>query len=193
MSEKKSFKVAVLGIFTAVTAVLQTISYFVKIGNFNLSLVLIPIIVAACLYTPSYSAYLGGVFGLMTVIGCLTGADSGGNILLNSNAVMTVITCMLKGILCGFLCGLTAKALRKKGGLISVVVPAIAAPVVNTGIFVAMMFVFFKDILYSWAGGTNAVTYIITVLVGVNFLIELGLNIIFAPAMLRIIKAVKKS
>ena len=106
---------------------------------------------------------------------------------------MTVITCMLKGILCGFLCGLTAKALRKKGGLISVVVPAIAAPVVNTGIFVVMMFVFFKDILYSWAGGTNAVTYVITGLVGVNFLIELGLNIIFAPAMLRIIKAVKKS
>gem|GEM_PF-6939409 len=42
MSEKKSFKVAVLGIFTAVTAVLQTISYFIKIGNFNLSLVLVP-------------------------------------------------------------------------------------------------------------------------------------------------------
>ena len=192
MSEKKSFKVAVLGIFTAVTAVLQAIGYFIKIGNFNLSLVLVPIIIAACLYKPSYSAYLGAVFGLMTVIGCLTGADMGGNILLNSNAVMTVITCMLKGTLCGLLCGLTAKALKKKGGLISVVIPAIVAPVVNTGIFVAMMFIFFKDILYSWAGGTNAVTYVITGLVGVNFLIELVINMVLAPAMLRIIKAVKK-
>lgn len=192
MSEKKSFKVAVLGIFTAVTAVLQAMSYFIKIGNFNLSLVLVPIIIAACLYKPSYSAYLGAVFGLMTVIGCLTGADMGGNILLNSNAVMTVITCMLKGTLCGLLCGLTAKALKKKGGLISVVIPAIVAPVVNTGIFVAMMFIFFKDILYSWAGGTNAVTYVITGLVGINFLIELVINMVLAPAMLRIIKAVKK-
>lgn len=192
MSEKKSFKVAVLGIFTAVTAVLQAMSYFIKIGNFNLSLVLVPIIIAACLYKPSYSAYLGAVFGLMTVIGCLTGADMGGNILLNSNAVMTVITCMLKGTLCGLLCGLTAKALKKKGGLISVVIPAIVAPVVNTGIFVAMMFIFFKDILYSWAGGTNAVTYVITGLVGANFLIELVINMVLAPAMLRIIKAVKK-
>jgi hypothetical protein len=54
------------------------------------------------------------------------------------------------------------------------------------------MLVFFKDVLNAWAGGNDLLTYTIVGLVGINFLIELGINVIFAPTVSRIIKAVNK-
>lgn len=190
--KSKSQKIAVLGMLTALTVVLQLISYTVKIGTFNLSLVLIPIVISGCLYGPCISGYLGAVFGIVTVIGCISGIDSGGYILFSASPVLTVLTCMLKGTLCGLACGITAKAF-KKGGLFSVVIPAMVAPIVNTGIFILMMILCFTSILYQWAGNTNAVTYILTGLIGVNFLIELGINIILSPVIMRVIKAIRKN
>lgn len=192
--KSKSQKVAVLGVLTAVTVVLQLISYTVKIGTFNLSLVLIPIVVSGCLYGPYISGYLGAVFGAVTVIGCVSGIDSGGYILFTASPFLTVLTCMLKGTLCGILCGTAAKALKfKKGGLLSVVIPAVVAPVTNTGIFILMMILCFTPTLYQWAGNTNAVTYILTGLIGVNFLIELFINVFLSPVILRVIKALSKT
>lgn len=192
MSEKKSnsTKIAVLGIFTAVTVVLQLLSYTVKIGTFNLSLVLVPIVVIACLYGTGYSTYLGAVFGAVTVIGCITGLDSGGYILFSASPLLTVLTCMLKSTVCGLACGAAANVLKNKKGIVSVVIPAVVAPAVNTGIFVIMMFAAFRDVLNSWAGGTNVVLYALTGLIGVNFLIELAVNAVLSPAVFRVIKAV---
>ena len=192
MSEKKSksTKIAVLGIFTAVTVVLQLLSYTVKIGTFNLSLVLVPIVVIACLYGTGYSTYLGAVFGVVTVIGCITGLDSGGYILFSASPSLTVLTCMLKSTVCGLACGAAANVLKNKKGIVRVVIPAVVAPAVNTGIFVIMMFAAFRDVLNSWAGGTNVVLYALTGLIGVNFLIELAVNAVLSPAVFRVIKAV---
>ena len=54
------------------------------------------------------------------------------------------------------------------------------------------MLLFFKGILADWAGGTDLVTYIVVGLVGVNFLIEFTANLIAAPSLLRVTKAIKK-
>ena len=85
-----------------------------------------------------------------------------------------------------------AKALKNKNEYLAIVLAALTAPIVNTGLFVGAMFVFFKDILASWAGGTNVVTYVITGLVGVNFIIEFTINAVMAPSLLRVTKAIKK-
>ena len=53
------------------------------------------------------------------------------------------------------------------------------------------MVLFFKDTLLIWAGDTNVLYYIIFGIVGVNFLIELGLNMVLSPAVVRIIQIVK--
>ena len=47
---KKSQKVAVYGLFTAIVVVLQLLSYSLKAGTFNLSFVLIPNILGGYLY-----------------------------------------------------------------------------------------------------------------------------------------------
>ena len=54
------------------------------------------------------------------------------------------------------------------------------------------MMMFFKDTLAAWAAGTDTILYIIFGLTGINFLIELGVNIVLSPVVVQIVKAVKK-
>ncbi len=189
---KKSTNTAILGMFSAIIVVLQLLSYFIKIGTFNLSLVLIPVVLGAYLYGAKVGAILGAVFGITVTVCCFTGLDGGGYILVSASPFLTSLVCIVKGAAAGFAAGLVRKAFGGKNSYLTIMLSAIAAPIVNTGLFVSAMFLFFKDILASWAGGTNIVTYAIVGLVGVNFIIELVLNVVMAPSLLRVTKAIRK-
>lgn len=188
----KSVRVAVLAMFTALVIVLQFMSYFIKIGTFNLSLVLIPIVLAAVLFGQNYAAALGAVFGVTVVAASVTGLDAGGNILFNSSPVLTSAVCILKGAAAGYSAGLVSRLLKSKSSLASITAAAATVPVVNTGIFTACMLLFFKGTLTSWANGTDLVYYTVFGLVGLNFIIELIINLVAAPAILTAAEAIKK-
>lgn len=193
MSNKgKGLNVAVIGVFAAVVVVLQLISAFVKIGSFPLTLTLIPIVLGAVLYGPKVGAALGAVFGAVVVICCFTGLDAGGSILIQANPVLTTVICMAKGILAGLLPGFMFKAVGKSKPYLGTVLSAAVAPIGNTGLFLICMLVFFKDILVGWAYGSSTVYYIFTGLIGWNFLIEMAVNIIAAPMLYRVSRAVKR-
>lgn len=192
MANKKSTNTAILGMFSAVIVVLQLLSYFIKIGTFNLSLVLIPVVLGAYLYGEKIGAVLGAVFGVTVTVCCFTGLDAGGYILVSASPFLTSLVCIVKGAAAGFVAGLVPKAFGNRKTTATIMLSAIAAPLVNTGLFVGAMFLFFGDILASWAGGTNIVTYAIVGLVGINFIIELVLNVVMAPSLLRVSKAIKK-
>ena len=69
-----------------------------------------------------------------------------------------------------------------------------AAPIANTGIFLLGCLAFFMDTLAEWAVGLgfeNVTVYIFTGLVGVNFLAELGANLLLSSVIVRIIDIVK--
>ena len=106
--------------------------------------------------------------------------------------VMTVIVCLLKGTAAGYVAGLVYRAISKKNALAGVIVAAAAAPVINTGLFVLAMLLFYQPQLQAWAGDTAVATYIVTGLVGVNFLLELGVNLVLSPTITRLIAAGKK-
>ena len=57
-----------MALFAAIVVVLQIIGNYIRIGNFSISLVLVPIIVGAALYGPAGGAFLGGVFGIVVII-----------------------------------------------------------------------------------------------------------------------------
>ena len=190
-TSKKTRSTAILGIFSAIIVVLQLMSYFIKIGTFNLSLVLIPVVLGAYLYGAKTGAILGGVFGITVTVCCFAGLDGGGYILVQASPVITSAVCIVKGVAAGLCAGLVASAFKNKKPYLAIMASAIVAPLVNTGLFVSAMFLFFKDILAQWSGGTNVVTYAIVGLVGVNFIIELVINVAMAPAMLRVSKALK--
>jgi uncharacterized membrane protein len=99
---------------------------------------------------------------------------------------------MGKGILAGLASGWVYKLLKNKNTYLAMLCAAIVCPVVNTGVFVACMLTFFKDVLSAWAAGGDLLTYILTGLVVANFLPELLINVVFSPAGQRIAHVVKK-
>lgn len=193
MSNKKTKNLAVLGLFAAIIVVFQLLSYgLTALGVFPLSLVLIPIVLGAYMYGVGAGAILGCVFGIVVTVCCFTGLDKGGYILISADPLITTAICIVKGAAAGALAGLIALPFKEKHPTVAIVLAAITAPVVNTGLFVLGTTLFFKDILNSWAGGSDLVFYIITGLVGINFLVELTVNVVAAPFMRRVEKGIKR-
>ncbi len=188
----KSKKTAILGLFTALVIVLQMISYFVKIGTFSISLTLVPIVLAAVMYGPSYGAVLGAIFGAVTFIGAVVGIDAGGQMLFQANPIMLIVLCLSKATLAGLIPGLIAKTLKAKSPKSAVFLAAMSAPIVNTGIFLIMLTLFFKETLNIWAAGTDIAYYVVFSLVGINFCIEFLVNAILSPVILRIVNVFSK-
>ena len=187
------YRLTGLGILTAIIIVLQVLTTFVRFGPFSITLALIPIVVGAAMYGKGAGAYLGAVFSVVVVIMCITGGDVGGFMVWSANPVMCVIMCMLEGTAARFLAGLMYQLVGKKNQLLGVILAALISPIANTGIFIIGMLLFFRETLASWAGGSDLLTYIIMGLTGVNFLVELGVNIVLSPIVVKIIDAVRKT
>lgn len=186
---QKTKQLVGVGIFTAIVVVLQLLGGAIRFGTFSISLVLVPIVVGAAVYGWASGAWLGFVFGV-TVL--LTGDAA---VFLAVNPLGTVLTVLLKGTLCGLAAGLVYKALRKKSRAAAIILSAIVCPVVNTGIFLLGCLLFFMETINSWAtaaGFQNAGAYMIVGLVGLNFLLEVAVNVVLAPVISRLIKYGKK-
>ena len=193
----KTTKLVELGIFVALVLVIQLLGGAVKVGPISISLVLIPIAVGGILLGPLCGAVLGLTFGVATVIGGLTGADPFTATLLNSGAwgaVFTTLLCLVKGTMAGFVSALIYKLLAPKSRVAAVLLAAVAAPVVNTGLFVlGALTVLNSLITQNFLGsGSNIIYFVFIGCAGVNFLIELAVNVIFTPAIRRILTAVRR-
>ncbi len=182
-------------VLAAVVLILQFALGSIQIGPFTITLTMVPIIVGAALYGWATGAILGTIFGIVVVIQVITGAaGAGSTMMLELNPAATIIVCILKGMMAGLVAGLVADKLGKKNLWAGVLVAAIVAPVVNTGIFCIALVTIFGDLAKLWAGEASSVAmYILTSIVGVNFVIELLVDIVLSPIILRIISAVKKS
>ena len=192
-SKNKTYRLTALGILTAIIVVLQIFTTFVHFGPFSITLALIPIVVGASMFGVGAGAYLGAVFSVVVVIMCITGGDPGGFLVWSANPFMCVVMCMLKGTLAGFEAGVHYRALESTNKIVATAVAALVSPIVNTGIFILGMMIFFRDTLVSWAGDTPVLYYIIFGLTGINFLIEVGVNVILSPVVVKIVDAVKKT
>ena len=179
-----------LGVLTAIVIILQALALNIRFGVFSITLVLVPIIVGAALYGWKAGAWLGLVFGVIVL---LTGDAAP---FLAINAPGTVFIVLAKGILAGLVAGLVYAAFAKKNTLLAVVLAGIAAPVTNTGIFLIGCRLFFYDTIQGWAaaaGFENAAAYMFLGLAGVNFLVELAINLALAAAVVQIVRIVKRS
>ncbi len=196
-SNRKILYMAELAMLLALVVVLQIFGGFIKFGPFSLSLVLVPIVIGSIILGAKGGAVLGFVFGFVVVIQCATGVDAGGFILWGINPFLTVLICLVKGTAAGFVPGLIYRTFNKGEPsdikhLIGAITAAVSTPIVNTGLFLAGLSAFFYSTLVEWAGGTAVMVYIITGLVGINFLIEMLINIVISPAVATVVRAVNK-
>ena len=188
---KKTETITVAAVLTALVFVFQMLGQFIKLGPFSVSLVLIPIVIGGAVLGPKIGAWLGLVFSITVFISGDAAA------FLAVNIPGTIITVLLKGVLCGYLSALAYRFIEKKNRYLAVIVAAIVCPLVNTGIFFAGCFLFFMETLAEWAAGYGfegqVVKYMLLGLAGGNFLFEFGTNIILSPVIVRFLDIIKKN
>ena len=179
-----------LALFTAIVVVLQALGSFIRFGPFSISLVMAPIVIGAVLYGPLAGAWLGGVFGLVVLLSGDAGA------FLAINPLGAILTVMVKGIACGVAAGWGYRLLCRANEYVAVVVAAIACPVVNTGLFLLGCLAFFMDYVASVAetmGFTgSAGAFLIVGFVGMNFVVELLVNAVLSPVIVRLTRIGRK-
>lgn len=180
-----------IGLLSAIVFALQFVSMAIRFGTFSITLSLIPMVVGAAMYGAGAGAWLGFVFGLAVLI------SGDASPFLAVNIAGTVITVLAKGMLSGFVSGLVYRLLEKKNGILAAVCAAILSPVVNTGVFLIGCVLFFWDTISTWAMalpqfGENVVAYMFVGLVGLNFIWELGVNLVFSQTLVNIIRIGKK-
>ena len=188
MSTKTMVLAAIL---TALVVVLQFIGQTIRLGPFMISLVLVPIVIGAATCGPKIGGWLGFVFGLFVLISGDAAA------FLTINIFGTIVTVLLKGVLCGFAAGYVYQLLEGKNKTLAVFVAAIVCPVVNTGVFLLGCAVFFMDTIKLWSTlgpiqYDSVIAYMFLGLVGGNFLVELGMNLILSPAIVRLVDMAEK-
>ena len=190
-NKQRTQQLALGAILTALVAVLQFLGAFIRFGTFSVSLVLIPIVIGAALCGWKVGAWLGLVFGVTVLL------SGDASLFLAVSVPGTVGTVLIKGIACGAAAGAVYKLFERRGRYLAVVISAVVCPVVNTGVFLIGCAIFFMDTLAGWSQalgfGTDVVRYILFGLVGGNFLLELGTNILLSPIIVRIVDAATKS
>lgn len=194
MKNAKVKRMTGIALLIALIIVLQFVTSIIPpVGGFSISLVLIPIVLGAAVYGPGAGALLGGAFGAIVYINCVTGADPGGAMVFQANPVLCFLVVMGKGILAGWVSGLVYAAMKKWNPHVAILCAAIVCPLVNTGTFIVCMLTFFKDVLAAWAGGGDIIAYILTGFVLFNFVPEMIINIVFGSVGHTIIHVVKKN
>ena len=187
---KKTMTVVVMGLLTAIVAVLQIFASGIQLNQFTvITLVLAPIIVGAALYGWKAGAWLGAVFSAIVLI-------SGQAAFFMAMSIPgTIITVMLKGTLAGIAGGLVYRLIEKKNRVAAVVAAGIVTPVVNTGIYILGCLVFFMDFLQAGMaekGAADLFTYVIVFMVGMNFVVELAINLVLSSAIVLILNVAQK-
>ncbi len=179
-------KLTLAAMLTAVVVVLALLGTSIRFGVFNINLALVPIVIGAAMLGIWYGAW----FGLVNAMVILLSGDAA--LFLTFNAIGTVITVLLKGILAGLIAGAVYSLISSKNKYAAVLLAALICPVVNTGIFVFGCRVFFWKHIPAIAEiiGVSAESkskFVFGVLVGMNFPTELVVNIVLAPVIARIL------
>ena len=183
-----------LALLTAVIMALHFSGVAIPAFGTKISLVLIPIALGAMLLGPAAGAILGFIYG-MTVFVTLgvMHMDPFTGFLFDNTPVMAALICTVKTTAAGLVAGWVYRALSKKSVWLAVFVAAALVPTINTGVFVLGCFLIYSTISEFAAGaGYSAVYFILILCAGINYLLELAINLIFSPALERLVRLLSK-
>ena len=180
-------RLVLAAVLTAIVVILQIMAILTRaiLPVFAINLVLIPIVIGAAIGGVSVGAWLGFISGVAILI------SGDATAFLSISIAGTLITVLLKGTASGFAAAGAYKLFEKKSKYLAVFVSALVCPIVNTGIFVIGCLTFLMDTIRSWGVGLgyeNAFAYIFLGMIGINFIIEVALNLILSPAVIRLLE-----
>ena len=195
-TENKTFftakNITSLAVLLALVIVLQLFASGIKIGPVTISLTLVPIVVGAMVLGPLSGGILGFAFGLITLIAGITGADAFTNVLFGDHPVITSCICLVKGTAAGVVSGFVFKAFKNKK--VGTFVAAATAPVVNTSLFIIGALFMTDTLSGNFVTDGQSVLYLRRIgCAGVNYLAELGINLVLAPSVYNVYSLLDKS
>jgi hypothetical protein len=137
---------------------------------------------------------LGIISGLMTFLFGVTGVDPFTQFLFVEHPVLTFLTCTVKITAAGVLGGLVYKLIANKNKLVATFVASAVVPIVNTGLFILGALTMSDSIsVLASSEGVDVIYFLIVICAGVNFLIELFINMVVAPAIHTVVGVLEKS
>lgn len=182
-----------LAILLAVIIVLQAFASSIKIGALEFSLTLVPIVLGAMILGPWQGAFLGLMFGVMTLIAGITGASPFTNVLFADHPVLTSLTCLVKGTAAGLGAGLVYRLVRNRNKYVATFIASATAPILNTGLFIVGAFLM-KD-TFSGMASSNSVGLVYFIFIGcagLNFIVEFFVNMVVSPAIYRVSEIIER-
>lgn len=168
----------------ALAVVLQIVANYITFGPVSINLALIPLVICAIIYGPYSGCLVGMVIGVII----LTAPSTQG--FLGYNAFLTVVLCLLKTGLAGLASGFVFKLLKKVNVPLAVVIAAILVPIINSGLFLLGSLLWFQGLF-----GTNAkeaFSTLVSIVISINFAIELAINAILSPSLIYLLKTLDK-
>lgn len=194
MEKRKFFtakNVATLGILLALVIVMQAFGGAINIGVVSLNFTLIPIVLGAILLGPLAGALLGLACGIVVLIQVIIAPSGFYYIIWTNSPIVTTLICLVKTTVAGLVAGFLFNAIEKKNRYVAVFVASGIVPVINTGLFILGCLCMWNTIGLM-ADGQNVFVFILVGLVTFNFFAEFGVNLLVAPALHTVYKAVEK-
>ena len=153
-----------------------------RIGLFSFALGLFPATIGSVLYGKKKSLIFGAALGIT-----ILATDATAFALYGVNVFATIFVVMLKSVASTFVTATVFEWFGKFNRYVSVVVAAILGPIFNTAIFTVGVCVFFKDFFSQFIdGGVSFITGFL-LLILMNFIIEMVINIVLSPIVLRVV------
>lgn len=192
--DSKTAYLVQLALMVAVTILMSfTPLGYIRLPGLSMSLLSVPVAVAAILLGPIGGLVCGTTFGLTSLYQAITGGSAFTGTLLGLNPAGTVFLTVVARALMGLCAGLIFAALHKnvKTQQISYYVTSLAAPLLNTIFFMSsLVLIFYRtDYIQGFVAkyaSTNPLAFVIA-FVGVQGLIEAVVCFIVASAVGRIL------
>ena len=197
--EKRQFfsarNIAYFAVLLALVIVLQLFASAIPMFGVTLNFSLVPIVLAGIFFGMWGGALLGLVSGLITFLtAAVMGQEPSTAFLFQASPVLLTLTCIGKTTIAGFLAGLFYQLIAKKNKLIAAYVASVTVAVFNTGIYL-LGIVLMKGAAAQFMGteaSASAVFVAVFALIWLNFVLEIVINVLLAPAVHRIVLIVEK-
>lgn len=142
--KNKTFRLALLGMFSAIIVLQTTIPLLglIPIGPLSLTVIQVTVIIAAVVLGPRDGAIIGGVWGIITFVRAYTFPTSPIAPIVFTNPLISVLPRILIGVVAGYLYHKALKNKVKDTGAMSIA--GVAGSLTNTVLVLGLIYLFYR-------------------------------------------------
>lgn len=144
-TENKTFKLAILGVLTAIVIIQTFIPFlgYIPVGPLSLTIIPITVIVSAFVLGPRNGAIVGGIWGMITFIRAFVAPTSPLAPLIFTNPLISVVPRILIGVIAAY--AFISFSKTKLSSAWSMRLGALLGSMTNTILVLGLTYLFYKE------------------------------------------------